>query len=82
MDDIFATKLGGRDDAENLVYACRICNSSKGKKDLIEWMEDRRRVLPLMVIRRYLKLAFTTAWKTLSLLNEWTASANRRYRSG
>ena len=44
--------------ADNLIFACRICNSSKGKKDLMEWMNFRGQFLPLMIIRRYLKLTF------------------------
>jgi Restriction endonuclease len=58
LDHIFPQKYGGKDDAENLIFACRICNSSKGKKDLMEWMNSRNEFLPLMVIRRYLKLVF------------------------
>lgn len=58
LDHIFPRKLGGTDAAENLILACRSCNSSKGKKDLLEWMNARGRFLPLMVIRRYLKMTF------------------------
>lgn len=58
LDHIFAQKHGGKDDAENLIYACRSCNSSKGRKDLMEWMNYRGQFLPLMIIRRYLKLVF------------------------
>lgn len=58
LDHIFPKIHGGRDTAENLIYACRNCNSSKGKKDLMEWMNTRGEFLPLMVIRRYLKLTF------------------------
>lgn len=58
LDHIFPQKLGGKDDAENLIFACKSCNSSKGKKDLIEWMNFREEFLPLMIIRRYLKLTF------------------------
>jgi hypothetical protein len=58
LDHIFPQKLGGKDDAENLIFACRTCNSSKGKKDLMEWMNYRGQFLPLMIIRRYLKLTF------------------------
>ncbi len=58
IDHIFPQKLGGQDDAENLILACRACNSSKGKKDLMEWMNFRGQFLPLMIIRRYLKLTF------------------------
>lgn len=56
LDHVFPKRYGGEDDADNLVYACRLCNSSKGKKDLMEWMTDLGRFLPLMIIRRYLKL--------------------------
>ncbi|GAA5221527.1 HNH endonuclease [Membranihabitans marinus] len=58
LDHIFPQKMGGKDDAENLVFACRSCNSSKGKKCLMEWMNFNGEFLPLMIIRRYLKLVF------------------------
>ena len=32
LDHIFPQKLGGKDVGDNLIYACRSCNSSKGKK--------------------------------------------------
>ena len=59
LDHIFPQKFGGPDDADNLIFACRTCNSSKGKKDLMEWMNFRGQFLPLMIIRRYLKLTFS-----------------------
>ncbi|MBC7382916.1 MAG: HNH endonuclease [Bacteroidia bacterium] len=31
LDAIFPQKFGGQDAAENLIFACRICKSSKGK---------------------------------------------------
>ena len=58
LDHIFPRRLGGMDEAENLIFACRSCNSSKGKKDLMEWMAVKGQFLPLMIIRRYLKLTF------------------------
>jgi hypothetical protein len=58
LDHIFPQRYGGQDNGENLIYACRVCNSSKGKKDLMEWMIFRGQFLPLMIIRRYLKLTF------------------------
>lgn len=58
LDHIFPQKFGGQDNAENLIFSCRSCNSSKGKKDLMEWMIFRGQFLPLMIIRRYLKLTF------------------------
>lgn len=58
LDHIFPQKFGGLDDADNLIFACRTCNSSKGKKDLMEWMNSSGHFLPLMIIRRHLKLTF------------------------
>ncbi len=58
LDHIFPQKLGGEDLAENLIFACKVCNSSKGKKDLMEWMAFKNEFLPLMIIRRYLKLTY------------------------
>jgi hypothetical protein len=57
IDHVFPRFVGGIDRCDNLVYACRKCNSSKGKKDLMEWMRERDQFPPLMVLRRYLKLA-------------------------
>ena len=59
LDHIFPQKFGGQDNAENLIFSCRSCNSSKGKKDLMEWMNSRGQFLPLMIIRRYLKLTYS-----------------------
>ena len=56
LDHIFPQKLGGNDAGDNLIYACRHCNSSKGKKDLMEWMHSKDQFPPLMILRRYLKL--------------------------
>lgn len=56
LDHIFPQKFGGQDAGDNLVYACRSCNSSKGKKDLMEWMNAKNQFPPLMILRRYLKL--------------------------
>ncbi len=58
LDHIFPKRYGGADSADNLLFVCRSCKSSKGKKDLMEWMECRDQFLPLMVIRRFLKLTF------------------------
>lgn len=59
IDHILPKTLGGPESADNFVYACQSCNSSKGKKDLIEWMVSRNQFLPLMLIRRYLKLVYS-----------------------
>ncbi|MDT8334441.1 MAG: HNH endonuclease [Desulfurivibrionaceae bacterium] len=56
LDHIFPQKFGGQDAGDNLIYACKSCNSSKGKKDLMEWMNLKNQFPPLMILRRYLKL--------------------------
>ena len=56
VDHVFSQRMGGKDTGDNLIYACRICNSSKGKKDLMEWMQCKNSFPPLMILRRYLKL--------------------------
>lgn len=57
VDHLIATKRGGANAGDNLVWACRSCNSSKGARDAIEWLAERRPFPPLLLLRRYLKLA-------------------------
>ncbi len=57
LDHLFATKRGGSDSGDNIVWACRSCNSSKGARDVLLWMNARGDFPPLLLLRRYLKLA-------------------------
>lgn len=61
-DHIFCQKLKGPGTADNLLPACKKCNSSKGRKDFFKWNEYRLALgesyLPLMIIQRYLKLVY------------------------
>lgn len=61
MDHILPRARGGTDRAENLVPACRRCNSSKGSKDLLEWFQGQGHFPPLAILRRYLKMAMAHA---------------------
>lgn len=61
LDHLFSRHIGGHDNPDNLVFACRRCNSSKGKRDALEWAEGRDEFLPLSVLRRYLKLSIRHA---------------------
>ncbi len=56
-DHLIPRKRGGPDRGDNLVWACRACNSSKGASDALEWYARRGEFPPLLVLRRYLKLA-------------------------
>lgn len=41
MDHIEPISRGGQHTAENIVPACKSCNSSKGAKPLLLWMHDK-----------------------------------------
>jgi hypothetical protein len=56
-DHLIPTKRGGENKGENLIWACRTCSSSKGAKDLLEWLNEKGQFPPLLLLRRYLKLA-------------------------
>ena len=56
-DHIVPRDRGGADEGDNLIWACRGCNSSKGNKDLLAWYERRTEFPPLLILRRYVKLA-------------------------
>jgi len=57
-DHIIPPSKGGRDCGDNLVLACRSCNSSKRDTDFLAWWERKQKTFPpLMLLRRYLKLA-------------------------
>lgn len=58
LDHLFPRKYGGLDDSNNLLTVCKSCNSSKGSKDLMQWMREKNTFLPLMVVRHYLKLVY------------------------
>jgi 5-methylcytosine-specific restriction endonuclease McrA len=57
VDHLIATKAGGPDTGDNIVWSCRSCNSSKGSTDVLEWLAKRGQFPPLLLLRRHLKLA-------------------------
>lgn len=57
VDHLIPRKRGGADTGDNLVWACRTCNSSKCARDLLEWFADRDQFPSILILRRYLKLA-------------------------
>ncbi len=44
MDHVIPLSRGGNHTADNIVPACRSCNSSKGNKLLSEWAEHLRAI--------------------------------------
>ena len=57
VDHLIPTMRGGENVGDNLVWACRSCNSSKCAHDALEWLNTRKQFPPLLLLRRYLKLA-------------------------
>lgn len=57
VDHLIPTKRGGANAGDNLVWACRACNSSKCASDVLIWLAARTQFPPLLILRRYLKLA-------------------------
>ena len=57
LDHLIPQLKGGPDAADNITYACRSCNSSKGPKDMVLWLVSKHRFPAILVLRRYLKLA-------------------------
>ena len=57
LDHLIPRLKGGPNAADNITYACRSCNSSKGPKDMVLWLVSKGRFPAILVFRRYLKLA-------------------------
>ncbi len=56
VDHLIPQAKGGAHSGDNSVWACRSCNSSKGKKDLLDWSEQKGEFPALFLLRRYLKI--------------------------
>lgn len=54
-DHVFPRVKGGSNSVDNIVYVCRHCNSSKGKKDLMEWLIEQNLTPTYYVLEQYLK---------------------------
>ncbi len=60
-DHLIPRSRGGPESGDNLVWACRSCNSSKCARDMLDWYASRGQFPPLLLLRRYLKLAIAEA---------------------
>lgn len=59
LDHLLPKAKGGSDSADNLVAVCKSCNSSKGKKDFVEWFIQKNCFFPpLYLYSLYLKLVY------------------------
>ncbi|MFX1261084.1 MAG: HNH endonuclease [Promethearchaeota archaeon] len=58
-DHLVPQSRSGPDIADNVVMACRSCNSSKGGRGLYEWLRlDKRNEVPRIAEGKYLKLLY------------------------
>jgi hypothetical protein len=58
-DHLIARSRNGPDVPDNLVLACKACNSSKGDKGVYEWYKlNRRYDIPRIAEGKYLKLLY------------------------
>ena len=56
VDHLIPRIKGGPDEADNLVWSCRSCNSSKQGRDMLEWMSAKGRFPSVLLLRRYVKI--------------------------
>ena len=55
VDHLIPKIRGGADVQDNLILACRSCNSSKGGRDMLEWARSKGFFPSVLLLRRYLK---------------------------
>lgn len=58
MDHLIPKNRGGLDHADNIVWACTSCNSSKRDQDVLSWLKKKDMMPSILLLRRYLKLVF------------------------
>ena len=62
IDHIFPRIKGGTNEMENIVFACKTCNSSKGDKDMFGWYIEHFQIFPsIYLIANYLKKIYIYA---------------------
>lgn len=61
-DHVFPRIKGGTNDMDNIIFVCKSCNSSKGKKDLLEWFMLNREQFPSpFILGHYLRQIYLYA---------------------
>lgn len=56
VDHLIPRIRGGPNEADNLIWACRACNSSKQGRDMLAWATSKGFFPSLLLLRRYLKI--------------------------
>ncbi|MDD4538806.1 MAG: HNH endonuclease signature motif containing protein [Lentisphaeria bacterium] len=71
VDHLIPRKKLGTDLSENLIAACRSCNSSKRERDMLSWLRARDIFPSLVLLRRYLKLVYLFCQSHELLMAPW-----------
>lgn len=56
VDHLIPRIKGGSDEADNLIWACRSCNSSKQGRDMLAWINSKDLFPSILLLRRYIKI--------------------------
>lgn len=56
VDHLIPRIREGPDEADNLIWACRSCNSSKQGRDMLVWTSSKGTFPSVLLLRRYLKI--------------------------
>lgn len=56
IDHLIPKINGGKDHSDNLVWACKSCNSSKRDRDLLDWCQNKLAFPSILLLRRFIKL--------------------------
>ena len=56
VDHLIPKIKGGEDYSDNLVWACKSCNSSKRDRDLLDWCQYKLTFPSILLLRRFVKL--------------------------
>ena len=68
IDHIFPRIKGGTNEMENIVFACKTCNSSKGDRDMFGWYIEHFGEFPSIYLTTILKRSISTHKLTISLM--------------
>ena len=74
VDHLIPTKQGGENSGDNLVWACRSCNSSKGAIDALEWQAEKNQFPP--ILQAYVAHTADGASLSAQLVTEASGRAN------
>ena len=56
VDHLIPRIRGGSDESDNLIWACRSCNSSKQGRDMLSWIISKDMFPSILLLRRYMKI--------------------------